>query len=40
MATSSDSFSAGEFNAVIMIHVGSPGSEAEPGTKFEDWWEQ
>ena len=41
MASSSDSFSAGEFNAALfMINVGSPWSEAEPGTKFADWWEQ
>ena len=41
MASSSDSFSVGEFNAVLfMINVGSPWSEAEPGTKFADWWEQ
>ena len=23
-----------------MINVGNPWSEAEPGTKFDDWWEQ
>ena len=41
MASSSDSFSAGEFNAVmLMINVGSPWSEAEPVTMFEDRWEQ
>ena len=41
MASSSDSFSAGEFNAAMYtINVGSPWSEAEPGTKFADWWEQ
>ena len=25
---------------MLMINVGSPWSEAEPGTMFEDWWEQ
>ncbi|MFM7979528.1 MAG: hypothetical protein ACKPKO_09455, partial [Candidatus Fonsibacter sp.] len=41
MASSSDSFYAGQFNAALfMINVGSPWSEAEPGTKFEDWWWQ
>ena len=41
MASSSDSFSAGEFHAVMfMINVGSPWSEAEPGTTFADWWAQ
>ena len=25
---------------MLMINVGSPWSEAEPGTKFEDWWDQ
>ena len=41
MASSSDFFSVGEFNAVMfMINVGSTWSEAEPGTKFADWWEQ
>ena len=41
MASSSDSFSVGEFNvATFMINVGSPWSEAEPGTKFADWWAQ
>ena len=41
MASSSDSFSFGELNAVMfMINVGSPWSEAEPGTTFADWWEQ
>jgi hypothetical protein len=41
MASSAHSFSAGEFNAVmLMINVGSPWSEAGPGTKFEDWSEQ
>ena len=25
---------------MIMNNVGSPWSEAEPGTKFEDWWAQ
>ena len=25
---------------MLMINVGSPWSEAEPGTTFEDWWEQ
>ena len=41
MASSSDSFVVGELNAVmLMINVGSPWSEAEPGTKFEGLWEQ
>ena len=40
MASSYDSFYVGEFNVVmLMIHVWSPWSEAEPGTKFENWWE-
>ena len=25
---------------MFMINVGSPWSEAEPGTKFADWWRQ
>ena len=41
MASSSHSFSAREFNAAMLrISVGSPWSEAEPGAKFDDWWEQ
>ena len=41
MASSYDSFSVGEFRVVMLtISVGSPWSEAEPGTTFEDWWEQ
>ena len=41
MASSPKSFSAGEFNAVMfMLNVGSPWSEAEPGTKSADLWRQ
>jgi hypothetical protein len=32
---------AGRCNAVLlMMNVGSPWSEAEPGTPIADWWEK